>query len=92
MDVCLIEVPFHAGDGRHDPRWQKLVNDAFNLLATYGEARPWLALHEWLANGGTLIVAGDSQYTLLTEPRLRTLLPVEVLGLQQVAGLPALTR
>ena len=46
------------------------------------------ALHEWLANGGTLIVAGDSQYTLLTEPRLRTLLPVEVLGLQQVAGLP----
>src|SRR5499427_6777356 len=46
------------------------------------------ALHEWLANGGTLIAAGDSQYTLLTEPRLRTLLPVEVLGLQQVAGLP----
>jgi hypothetical protein len=47
------------------------------------------ALHEWLANGGTLIAAGDSQYTLLTEPRLRTLLPVEVLGLQQVEGLPA---
>jgi hypothetical protein len=47
------------------------------------------ALHEWLANGGTLIAAGDSQYTLLTEPRLRALLPVEVLGLQQVAGLPA---
>lgn len=48
------------------------------------------ALHEWLANGGTLIAAGDSQYTLLTEPRLRALLPVEVLGLQQVEGLPAL--
>jgi hypothetical protein len=48
-----------------------------------------LALHEWLASGGTLIAAGDSQYTLLTEPRLRALLPVEVLGLQQVAGLPA---
>jgi len=47
------------------------------------------ALHAWLANGGTLIAAGDSQYTLLTEPRLRTLLPVEVLGLQQVEGLPA---
>ena len=47
------------------------------------------ALHEWLANGGTLIAAGDSQYTLLTEPRLRALLPVEVLGLQQVEGLPA---
>ena len=44
------------------------------------------ALHEWLANGGTLIAAGDSQYTLLTEPRLRALLPVEVLGLQQVGG------
>jgi hypothetical protein len=48
------------------------------------------ALHAWLANGGTLIAAGDSQYTLLTEPRLRALLPVEVLGLQQVEGLPAL--
>ena len=48
------------------------------------------ALHEWVANGGTLIAAGDSQYTLLTEPRLRALLPVEVLGLQQVEGLPAL--
>jgi hypothetical protein len=47
------------------------------------------ALHEWLANGGTLIAAGDSQYTLFTEPRLRALLPVEVLGLQQVEGLPA---
>ena len=64
-------------------------DDAGRTLATYGEARPWLALHEWLANGGTLIAAGDSQYTLLTEPRLRALLPVEVLGLQQVAGLPA---
>jgi hypothetical protein len=47
------------------------------------------ALHEWLANGGTLIAAGDAQYTLLMEPRLRALLPVEVLGLQQVDGLPA---
>jgi hypothetical protein len=47
------------------------------------------ALHAWLANGGTLIAAGDAQYTLLMEPRLRTLLPVEVLGLQQVDGLPA---
>ena len=36
------------------------------------------ALHEWLANGGTLIAAGDSQYTLLMEPRLHiALLPVE---------------
>jgi hypothetical protein len=48
------------------------------------------ALYAWLANGGTLIAAGDAQYTLLTEPRLRALLPVEVLGLQQVERLPAL--
>ena len=48
------------------------------------------ALHAWIADGGTLIAAGDSQYTLLTEPRLRALLPVEVLGLQHVEGLPAL--
>jgi len=46
------------------------------------------ALRQWIASGGTLIAAGDSQYTLLTEPRLRALLPVEVLGLQQVEGLP----
>ena len=38
------------------------------------------ALRQWIASGGTLIAAGESQYTLLTEPRLRTLLPVEVLG------------
>ncbi|MGE3536215.1 MAG: hypothetical protein AB7N91_02115 [Candidatus Tectimicrobiota bacterium] len=48
------------------------------------------ALQQWLANGGTLVVAGDSQYTLLTEPRLRALLPVEVQGLQHLEGLPAL--
>jgi len=47
------------------------------------------ALRQWVASGGTLIAAGDSQYTLLMEPRLRALLPVEVLGLQQVEGLPA---
>lgn len=46
------------------------------------------ALRQWIASGGTLIAAGDSQYTLLTEPRLRALLPVEVLGLQQVEKLP----
>jgi hypothetical protein len=44
------------------------------------------ALHEWLANGGTLIAAGDSQYTLLMEPRLRALLPVEVLGYNRLTG------
>lgn len=47
-------------------------------------------LRQWLANGGTLVVAGDSQYTLLTESRLRALLPVEVLGLQHLEALPAL--
>lgn len=46
------------------------------------------ALRQWVASGGTLIAAGDSQYTLLTEPRLRALLPVEVSGLQQVERLP----
>ncbi len=48
------------------------------------------ALCAWLANGGTLLVAADAQYTLLMEPRMRALLPVEVTGVQQVAGLPAL--
>jgi hypothetical protein len=47
------------------------------------------ALRQWLARGGTLVVAGDSQYALLQEPRVRTLLPVEVLGVQQLEGLAA---
>lgn len=48
------------------------------------------ALRQWLARGGTLVVAGDSQYALLREPFLRTLLPVEVFGVQQLEGLPTL--
>jgi hypothetical protein len=47
------------------------------------------ALRQWIARGGTLVVAGDSQYGLLQEPRLRELLPVQVLGIQQLDGLPA---
>jgi hypothetical protein len=46
------------------------------------------ALRQWLARGGTLVVASDSQYALLQEPLVRELLPVEVLGLQQLDGLP----
>ena len=48
-----------------------------------------IALRQWIARGGTLIVAGDSQYALLTEPRLQALLPVQVRGVQQLDGLPA---
>lgn len=47
------------------------------------------ALRQWIARGGTLVVAGDSQYGLLQEPYMRALLPVEVLGIQQLEGLPA---
>jgi hypothetical protein len=50
--------------------------------------RQWTALHQWLARGGTLVAAGDPQYTLLQEPRLQALLPVEVLGLETLEGLP----
>lgn len=60
-------------------------------LQTLSEAQ-LTTLQQWIANGGTLIAAGDSQYTLLTEPRIRTLLPVEVLGLQQLETLPALAQ
>jgi hypothetical protein len=51
-------------------------------------ARQWTALEQWLIRGGTLVVASDSQYALLQEPRLQHLLPVRVLGLQQRDGLP----
>lgn len=47
------------------------------------------ALRQWLARGGTMVVAGDPQYALLQEPRLGELLPVQVLGLQQFEALPA---
>ena len=47
------------------------------------------ALRQWIARGGTLVVAGDSQYGLLQEPYMRALLPVEVLGIQQREGLQA---
>lgn len=53
-------------------------------------AEQMTALHQWIAQGGTLIAAGDAQYTLLMEPRLRALLPVEVSGLYQTSSLPAL--
>jgi hypothetical protein len=53
-------------------------------------AAQWQALQQWLLRGGTLVVAGDSQYALLQEPRMRQLLPVEVFGLEEVHGLPAL--
>ncbi|MGQ4807341.1 hypothetical protein NKDENANG_00689 [Candidatus Entotheonellaceae bacterium PAL068K] len=47
------------------------------------------ALRQWIARGGTFVVAGDSQYGLLQEPRLRQLLPVQVLGVEQQQELPA---
>ena len=50
--------------------------------------RQWTALRQWLARGGTLVAAGDPQYALLQEPRLRALLPVEVLGIEALEGLP----
>lgn len=53
-------------------------------------AAQWQALQQWILRGGTLVVAGDSQYALLQEPRMQQLLPVEVHGLEEVHGLPAL--
>ena len=58
-------------------------------LQTLSEAQA-KALTRWIASGGTLIVASDSRYALLTEPRLRALLPVQVLGVEQRDGLPEL--
>ena len=48
------------------------------------------ALRQWIAGGGTLVVASDSRVALLTEPRLQALLPVRVLGVEQRDGLPEL--
>ena len=48
------------------------------------------AMRQWIAGGGTLVVASDSRYALLAEPRLQALLPVQVFGVQQRDGLPEL--
>ena len=58
-------------------------------LQTLSEAQA-TALRQWIAGGGTLIVASDSRYALLTEPRLQALLPVRVFGVRQRDGLPEL--
>ncbi|GIX46452.1 MAG: hypothetical protein KatS3mg131_0663 [Candidatus Tectimicrobiota bacterium] len=58
-------------------------------LQALSEAQ-FTALRQWLARGGTLIVAADAQFRLLQEPRLQALLPVQVVGLQRRQGLPAL--
>ena len=58
-------------------------------LQTLSEAQA-NALRQWIAGGGNLIVASDSRYALLTEPRLQALLPVQVLGIQERDGLPEL--
>jgi hypothetical protein len=55
-------------------------------------ARQMTALRQWIARGGTFVVAGDSQYGLLQEPRVRELLPVQVLGVEQRQGLPMLAQ
>jgi hypothetical protein len=60
-------------------------------LQALNEAQ-YAALRAWMASGGTLMVAADSQYTLLTESRLKALLPVEVTGMQQVTGSAALSQ
>ena len=52
--------------------------------------RQWVALQQWIIRGGTLVVAGDSQVALLQEPRVQSLLPVQVLGLKEQQGLPQL--
>ena len=36
-------------DGRPDPKFQKGLADAAELLAATGTTRPWVALHHWLA-------------------------------------------
>ncbi|HEY7315757.1 MAG TPA: hypothetical protein VH643_40885 [Gemmataceae bacterium] len=47
-------------DGRPDPRWQKLLNDAFAFLAENGEPAPWQALFDWLSDSLRRLHAGDS--------------------------------
>jgi hypothetical protein len=52
--------------------------------------RQWTALRQWLIRGGTVVIVADAQYALLQEPRLQSVLPVEVSGLEQLDGLPVL--
>jgi hypothetical protein len=70
VDPAKLLGYLNFSDGRPDPRWQKLVNDAFDLLATYGEPYPWLALHEWLsARLGSLHASGAAAFKDVTQAR-----------------------
>ncbi|MFL5241348.1 MAG: hypothetical protein ACJ8FY_04515 [Gemmataceae bacterium] len=44
-------------DGRPDPRWQKLLNDAYAYLADRGEAEPHRTLYAWLNSRLTALQA-----------------------------------
>src|SRR5688572_7602595 len=70
VDPAKLLGYLNFSDGRPDPRWQKLVNDAFALLATHGEPQPWLALPEWLAARlDTLHAGGAAAFKDVTQAR-----------------------
>ncbi len=66
--------------------------DGLKALVVHGTslesltARQYGALKKWLASGGTLVVSGRADYTLMRTRRLRDLLPAEPDGLLKVSS------
>ena len=66
--------------------------DGLKALVVHGTslesltARQYSALKKWLASGGTLVVSGRADYTLMRTRRLRDLLPAEPEGLLKVSS------
>lgn len=50
VDVSKILGYLNLSDGKPDPRWQKLVNQAYTHLADHGDKQPWITLIEFLAD------------------------------------------
>lgn len=48
VDVSKILGYLNLSDGRPDPRWQKLLNEAYAFLADHGDKQPWITLADWL--------------------------------------------
>ncbi len=88
--VAYLRVPQLPTDWSGYDSVTAIVMKGVSLQAA--TSRQWTALQQWIIRGGTLVVAGDSQYALLQEARVKSLLPVEVLGLKRQQGLPALAQ
>ena len=57
-------------DGRPDPKWQRLLADAFGFLLERGEIAPWKSFAEWLLQAvGELENSGSAAFRDTSQAR-----------------------